>query len=554
MFGLGVTAFLLCAQVIIQNVHITTTNGLWKSMDVVKWINNPSLTLIDPSNVLLYPIYSSGAKLLNAIGVFRRLPWRQMAIINAVFAGFTATMAFAFVSAWVRDTKTAFLAATAYTLSGYVLVHGLINEDVMPSFTVIFASTLLACIWFARPTAWRIVVVALIFATGWLIEWRMMFPSLPPFLMALFLAQGTIAQRFWRPALFLGAMAVPPAIVALLTLSFNTPKQAFDLFLTLFWTGKGVGTGWGGYSLNKLWLEWSGAAEAIFGGRHIQSPNWYADYSLNGIIAGTVLMLALAAVSLHYLWRNRADQTVRAAAIVVGGNAFCGVIFNLYSQPQDPQMQINVMIWALFGWALLIGYLISPARFGLLSPIPRVLGYALAIILLLTPSAYALKNAYQTRGQDAEAVKVMKAIETKFDFSRTVFLYHDFEALITWQSTRYGLRQYLDIKTLPPAPDMTFKWIGLVFDSIASPQWTGAQHATKISEDIDTALSKGYRVISPLFWSQTEETWVTSYSTVVSRPEKTRELYTILHRTFEGVEVWIDPRGAAWYEITRRKS
>ena len=27
---------------------------------------------------------------------------------------------------------------------------------------------------------------------------------------------------------------------------------------------------------------------------------------------------------------------------------------NLYSQPQDPQMQINVMVWLTIGWALIL--------------------------------------------------------------------------------------------------------------------------------------------------------------------------------------------------------
>lgn len=551
LFGAAITAFLLCTQAIIQNVHISTTNGLWKSLDVARWIQTPSWALIEPSNAIFYPVYAALARVLNALGVFPGMAWRQMAIINALFAGISGAIVFAFVSRWTRNLTITLLASTAYMLSGFVLLHGLVNEDIMPGFTWILASTLMACAWFGKPTALKIIAVALVFAIGWLFEWRLMFPSLPPLLLALFLAPGSALQRVWRPSLFLAAMAVPPAVVAASTLTVFNKAQALKLFFTLFWTGKGVGTGWGGYSANKLWFEWSGTAEAIFGARHLQHVDWLWTPSARGVLAGTFLMIVFAVLCVRYIWRNRENASVRAAAVIVGGNAVCGVIFNLYSQPQDPQMQINVMIWALFGWVLLMKAILGNGEQSR-SPQVNALALVAAATVAVIPSAYALKTAYEHQGTDRRAIQLVNELDKQFDPKTTVYVYHDFDPVITWQSTKLGLRPHTSTQSLPPAPTPIYKWIGIATDSVLHPEWSGAQHAEKVIDEINRALALGYRVVTSQFWTTDEAQWISSYSTIVPNPEKTRDLRRVLHETFQAKAVWTDPDTRVWSELVKK--
>ncbi|MQB08267.1 hypothetical protein DXT96_00020 [Agrobacterium sp. ICMP 6402] len=552
-YGLAITIFLLIAQSVIDNVHITTTNGLWKSIDIRRWIESPSWSLMQPSNAIFYPVYATLAKLLTEVGVYPDLVWRQMAVINAIFAGVAGAVAFAFVAAWTRNLFVTLLAVTAYMMSGYILLHGLINEDIMPGYSIVLTSTLLACAWFGRPSAPRIMVVGVLFAVGWLFEWRLMFPSLPPLLLALFLAPGTRSQRILRPFLFLAAMAVPPAIVAMLTLTVNTAEQAITLFTTLFWTGKGVGSGWGGFSLNKVWFEWAGVAEALIGGRYIWDPAWLMTTQATEILVATALLLVLGWLCLQYAWRNRSNPTVCAAFVIVGGNAGCGIVFNLYSQPQDPQMQINVTIWLLFGWVLLIDRLIRMSKLGS-SIILQRFALALAVASPIVLGSYNFAVAYAVKGYDTRTMNRIAAINAQFDPSKTVFVYHDFDGTITWQSSLYGMASYVGIETLPPAPaqEPLFKWIGFVRDAVQHPEWTAEQHATKVTADIDRALELGYRLVTPAYWTGSEDEWVQGFATVVADSNKSREIWRLLHQNFTATKIWSEPEGESWYEITRR--
>ena len=62
------------------------------------------------------------------------------------------------------------------------------------------------------------------------------------------------------------------------------------------------------------------------------------------------------------LWPRRADRRLRAIAIVFLGTLGAGQVLNFYSQPQDPQMQINVMPWLTVAWGLLLGALVGRSR------------------------------------------------------------------------------------------------------------------------------------------------------------------------------------------------
>lgn len=57
-------------------------------------------------------------------------------------------------------------AAAAFHLSGAFLLNlAIISEDIMPSYTLMFASMALASLWFVRPTARRVAVVSTLFTS-----------------------------------------------------------------------------------------------------------------------------------------------------------------------------------------------------------------------------------------------------------------------------------------------------------------------------------------------------------------------------------------------------
>ena len=79
-----------------------------------------------------------------------------------------------------------------------MLLLAVINEDIMPGYTLVLVSMLLAGLWFDRPTVARVIAVGVLFTLGWLVEWRLIFPTLPALLLALAIAPVPIRAARWR--------------------------------------------------------------------------------------------------------------------------------------------------------------------------------------------------------------------------------------------------------------------------------------------------------------------------------------------------------------------
>ena len=62
----------------------------------------------------------------------------------------------------------------------------------------------------------------------------------------------------------------------------------------------------------------------------------------------------LVAVRRRCCGRAAPSRALRAIAVVFLGTLGAGQVLNLYSQPHDPQMQVNVMAWLTVAWALLL--------------------------------------------------------------------------------------------------------------------------------------------------------------------------------------------------------
>ena len=116
---------------------------------------------------------------------------------------------------------------------------------------LLLASMLLAGLWFDKPTYLRVAVVGAVFTLGWLIEWRLMFPTLPAFVLALALAAGSIPRRL---AMIVTLIVSILAVAGIVQLAWEGHNGAVGLH-DMLWTGKGVFkegehdiSGWAGFS------------------------------------------------------------------------------------------------------------------------------------------------------------------------------------------------------------------------------------------------------------------------------------------------------------------
>src|SRR5262245_11200462 len=192
-----------------------TGNGVFKSMELRPWVIGPENAPLYPSNYLYYPLLGALCRALDLLGVFAGDPRRQITIVNALSGGLSLGIVYLLVRAVTADRMVALLAALFHLASSFVMFLAIVNEDIMPSYTVLLAAMALGSVGLAQPTAMRVVAVAALFSLAWLMEWRLMFPTLPALLAALWLCERRPAWRLAWIAAFLATMLATASPVAL---------------------------------------------------------------------------------------------------------------------------------------------------------------------------------------------------------------------------------------------------------------------------------------------------------------------------------------------------
>lgn len=553
IFATLAAAFIFFSQAYLQNVHLTTTNGLWKSMGIQDFMDNPSWGNLPTANILLHPLHAAFGWMYDLFGIHSNTRWRQMAVTNGVFGIVGAAFIYYFVFLWTQQRLASFLIASAYCFAGHYILHSITNEDIMPAFVFMMIATLIASEKFTAPHYRDIALVAVLLSFGWMLEWRIIFPILPPLCLALLLSAGSLSQRALRLALLGATILVVPAVIAFLSWAtgYRTVAQAMEFLCTLVWTGKAVGTGWGGFTLNKLILLPVGIGEAVFAGRYFTDPQWYVGPYRYSIFLGILLTSTMVVVGLIYSWRSRFDASVRTKFIIFCGLFVAGGVFNLYVQPTDPQFQLNVMLAALPGWVLLICGLLKVGRQAT-RPVQRSAVRALIATLLLLPISWTYYYFNLRAGGDAIKTSYVRGVSAQFDLTETVFLFHGFEGEITWFVLEHGSAtpNAFNIEQFP-ANTPTFKWLSYAEPAISRPQFTGTEHADLVMAWIDHALDLGYRVLTPDTWGATRVHWVHHFVQIADK-DKALAIRTAFHNAYAYSLVFRSSSGPDLVEITRR--
>jgi hypothetical protein len=523
----------------LQNVHIITANGMYKSIQAEPWIVDPGRARLDPSNYLYFPLYGALCRLLDAAGIERGVPWRQFAYLNAFFASLATAIVYAFIHRLTGSARAALLAACFHFGCGFVLLLAVISEDIMPGYTLVLAAMALAGLWFDRPSHRGVALVGVLFTLGWLIEWRLMFPTLPALVLALAVSEGRPARRLALIATLVASVVVVAGVVQLWSERYTGAVGLHDIL----WTGKGVTTGWAGLSWDKAWMLLSGIGNyfLIVGG-------WVdplsAKRAIGPLLISVVLQLAIFAAAIVALWPRRADRRLRAVAIVFLGTLGAGQVLNLYSQPQDPQMQINVMPWLAVAWGLQAGVFLARSR-----------GLAVVLaILSLAPLAWNVSQLARFRDGDALALKAISALEQRFAPASTVWVYWGFEPITMWQYALWSRTWDWDgAVTIPPAPspDPKFKWIAIDAGAIRHPDWSGGRNAEVIKRDIDQAFDRGYRVVISDVWTWSLDELAGQLGGL-SAANRASAIWRMLHDNYDAQPAFSDPTAGKYFELRRR--
>jgi hypothetical protein len=518
----------------LQDVHIVTANGMYKAIQAEPWIADFRHAPLDPSNYLYFPLYGASARLLDGLGILRGVHWKQFAYLNALWASLGTVVVYAFVRHVTGSVATAVLASLFHIGTGFVLLLAVINEDIMPGYVVVLAAMALAGVWFERPTWRQVVIVGTVFTLGWLVEWRLIFPLLPALGLALLLSQGTLRERLLRAVLLIVTIVAVAGIVQQIWEGHAGAVGLPDLL----WTGKGVATGWAGLGWDKLWMMLSGVGNyfLIVGG--FTDP-LSAQRAAGRLGLSVLLQLAIFIAGVVVLWPRRHEPRVRTIAVVFLGTLAAGQVMNIYSQPQDPQMQINVMPWLTVAWAMIVAALVVQPR-------ARIV---LAVLSIL-PLAWNVAALAHYRGGDSDALTALAAIEKQLPPEKTAFVYWGFEPITMWQYAMWSRSWDLDDGSWEPAP--RFKWIALDAGAIRHPDWTAEQHAQSIRRGIELALDRGYRVVMSDAWTWSEPD-LAGQLAGLSAAGRAAAIHKMLHGDYEATPVFSEKSVGTYYEL-RRKS
>ena len=522
-----------------DNAQGITGNGVFKAMTIKGWVADPANSSLDLSNYLYYPAMAVLCRLLDLVGIYSGDPRHQLTLINAFCASICLCIVYLLVRQ-ITGRRSVAWAAVAFHLScAFFLNLAIINEDIMPSYTLMFGSMALASVWFVHPTGWRVVCVAALFTVAWMFEWRLMFPTLPAMLLALALGPGHPLARFGRIAVFLSTTIILAQVAVWL---WGPQNGNPGPVLNLLWTGKGVDEGWAGFSTVKIGFLWAGMTQYVAGGANIGDPS-FLTLILRQMLATSVFILVVAVLSLVLTWRNRESTEARVLAAVFGVTFAAGEAMNLYSQPQDPQMQINVMAWLTIGWSLLL------TIGALWRPVP-VIGAAVAMSVALF--AYNVSQLVPMRGSDTAWRQALERIELETDPTRTVFLLHGFEQAVSEKFYAWD-GDWSYFKKLGPAPTSKpkFKILSLVSGPVHKPNATGKELANDLRDEIEHAMTLGYDVVANVIWDWSEEQLGLSLATVTDMA-KAKSIFGMLHESFVATPAFADPVAGPYFRLRRK--
>ena len=493
---------------------------------------------MDPSNYLYFPVVGRLCSLLDFLGIFPDDPRRQIPFISAAAASTSLALIYYLILHITGDRILALL-CTAFHLSGaFFLRLSISNEDILPSYAIVLFSMVLGSIWFVKPSFSRVLIVSTVFTVGWLFEWRLMFPTLPAFLLALALAPGHATQRAaWIATFMVGSLSIVAIIQGLWGPQPGNPGRLFDLV----WTAKGTNTGYAGFSTNKLWFLWIGIGESLLGGRNVGDID-YVSSILGELTIASLIIGGIAFAALAILWRNNQAADARILAAIFGGTFVAGELMNLYSQPQDPQMQINVLPWLTVGVALVAAQLSKTHRALTLG------GLAFLSLLIAVYNTQALAT---TRGEDKQWRDALVRIEREIDPASTFLLVYGFNPLVA-QIFYHWDGRWDFFRTLGPAPtpQTRFKILALVSGPVNRPWLTGPELAAELDGELDRAMRLGYGVVAVDIWSWSRRQLASALSTVADE-DKADALYDMLHSKFTATPIYTDPVAGEFVRLKR---
>jgi hypothetical protein len=487
--------------VTIDNTNLGTTNGLLKSPSVSAWEHGKEAA-VDSGGFLYYPVYGTLARLIPDSVVQYGTPtlapaFRKMALINALLGGIASGFVFFLALRFTRSFWTAGLVVIAHAGAGFVLLNSINSEDIIPAYTFFVAATAFFFEFLRSGRIWPYVTAAVFLALATLFHWTVMAPALAGF-------GAVFALVMTRKRLYFAAGAVwlfvflcfLQALILVCLPRLHIPVWA------IVYPGKADAGGWVGFDAEKLIYVCMGVGNYFSGGQNAVGYRFALQGAwLRMMILSWIYLLVTVGACLVTLFSKRALLGLKCLAVFAIALFAAGEFGATYSQPQDPQMQIEPMLATLLGLILLTRQLLGNATLW-----RRLLIGSLTVLMAIN-GAWNVHLFRENAGGDSIALSQIQEVGALFPRENTLLVSSPFagwtswEYVILWQGNSQG---FLDHSFDLATPFTTIRGI------------SGKSAADFTAKRIDNALTSGLRVITTGLWTQTPEEFSSSLTPVTT--------------------------------------
>jgi hypothetical protein len=535
--GLWLTTFYIALIFDIDNTNLGTTNGLWRTPDVRSWelgTGQPE----DNGAVFYYPVYGLLSRLIpDAIvsyGVHGAVvTFRKLALLNAAFGGLASAVVFLLALRLTQSIGAALVVFLAHASSGFVLLNSLNSEMVITSYAFFVCATALFFEYVFNRRVEFIIGSATFASLMVFFQWTLMIPCLA----AMGVGQALLLagrDRSTRHMVAFWVTFVCLILSAQLLLHFTNGTVWGWSPIEILYPAKAHPTGWLGFRWNKVVFAAIGAGNYFTGGRNV--ADFHAAFGSPEILTKMIISWIYLAVTLGIcvvtLARGCATE-LRVLAAYAVTVFIMGELEHLYSQPQDPQSQMEPMFVTVIGLSLLMRELSLTQR-----GMRRRLAFVAPMLVFAGNGIVNVVSMYASQGYDSTSVDAVRKLKEMFPPADTIIVSQGFEGWNTWL--------YLEVFD-GNRNEYLARNIHLASAFTNNPGISPEAAAELMKQRIDTALAGGQRVVASALWTQTDRGFVNSLGTVTSN--KSAKVYDAALRSDFGLGRMIDTPVGPFVEL-----
>ena len=362
-------------------------------------------------------------------------------------------------------------------------------------------------------------------ALATLFHWTVMPPGVAA-IGAVFLVLLTVRRAFfWAGLAWLFLFLV--FLQSLILLAF--PLRHIPVWAVVY-PGKADAAGWVGFFGEKGWNLLVGMGNYFAGGNNLTDyKTAFLNASIVHLMTLSWVLLALALIASTFVLVRRPAASGPPLLAVFGIALFlAGEAGAVYSQPQDPQMQIEPMFVVIAGIIVLLG-----RGFRLTAGFWRPgLAGTLAVVGVAN-GAWNVHLMEAGSGRDSRAVSAIAEMDRLFPRDTTVIVWHGFEGWGSWQYVllwRDDSEGYLKSN------------VHLARAFTMNRGITGQQAAAITIARIDAELASGHRVVAAALWPHPSEDFVGAFTTVTTEADA-RTYISLLKAHYRTGQRWETQNG-----------